>query len=172
MTILYAAATVPVNPPGAATVLTQDQLWAGLELKRTHPQLFLEVIYSCDVLEQDEDSVLREVVFKDGGGVGSAPVIGKKVQERITHIQPLTSTAGSGLETFQTIGSAGRVLNILSTGPNKDLYLTFTFEWAHPEIEAGTDAAVEKQALYQSTARAGVEGTLEKIREMVRTGKL
>ena len=36
MTILYAAGTVLVNPPGALPVLTLEQLWAALELKRRY----------------------------------------------------------------------------------------------------------------------------------------
>jgi hypothetical protein len=83
MTILYAAGTVLVNPPGALLVLTLEQLWAALELKRRYvidlvmslllgltswsePQLFLAVIDTCEVLEDDGETVLREVKFKDG----------------------------------------------------------------------------------------------------------
>ena len=33
MTIIYAAATLPVNPHGSSPTVTLDQLWAGLELK-------------------------------------------------------------------------------------------------------------------------------------------
>jgi hypothetical protein len=34
MTVIYAAATALVNPPGIEPVIGQDQLWAALELKR------------------------------------------------------------------------------------------------------------------------------------------
>ncbi|KIM94822.1 hypothetical protein OIDMADRAFT_206545 [Oidiodendron maius Zn] len=172
MTIIFAAATVPVNPAGAYPVMTLKQLWAGLELKRRMPQLFLAVIDTCEVLEDDGESVLREVKFKDGGGVGMPPVIGPKVQERITHIKPLSEESGSGLETFTSIGSASRVLNIVSTGIDGGLNLTFSFEWDHEDIEAGSHAAVEKQKEYQATAPKGVAGTLNAIREMVKEGRL
>jgi hypothetical protein len=36
MTILFAAGTAPVNPAGALPVLTLEQLWAALELKRRY----------------------------------------------------------------------------------------------------------------------------------------
>jgi hypothetical protein len=70
--------------------------------------LFLAVIDTCEVLEDDGETVLREVKFKDGiypifgswvpaemlmspgKGVGMGPVIGPKVQERITHINPIS----------------------------------------------------------------------------------
>jgi hypothetical protein len=48
--------------------------------------------------------------------------------------------AGSGLETFTSIGSASRVLNIISSGLDAELYLTFTFEWDHPTAGTKTDA--------------------------------
>ena len=83
------------------------------------------------------------------------------------------SIAGSGLETFSTVGSASRVLNIVSTGKtDSELYLTFTFEWEHDEIEAGSKQALEKQKQYQMTAPKGVGGTLAAIRNMVEEGKL
>jgi len=171
MTIIYAAATLPVNPPGATPIITQDQLWAGLERKRGEPQLFIPVIDTCVVLENDGETVLREVKFKDGMGGGQ--VVAPTVQERITHIKPITSTAGSGLETFATVGSASRVLNIVSTGEKEsDLYLTFTFEWDHPEIEAGSEVAAAKQKGYQTMAPRGVSGTLAQIRKMVAEGQL
>jgi hypothetical protein len=95
MTIIYAAATVPVNSPGVSPVITMKQLWAGLELKARYvssfksfhvhydalvyqvpsramlshfskPQLFLPVIDTCDVLEDDGQTVLREIKFKEG----------------------------------------------------------------------------------------------------------
>lgn len=141
MVVIFAAATVLINPPGATPELTLGQVWAALELKRRYvvsrslilslsgslfsktvleskvysysdlnskPQLFLPVIDTCEVLEDDGESILREVKFKDGmfilishlrghhtknktgGGVGMAPTIGPKVRERITHIAPIT----------------------------------------------------------------------------------
>lgn len=36
MVVVYAAATLPVNPSGANPEITQDKLWAGLELKRRY----------------------------------------------------------------------------------------------------------------------------------------
>jgi hypothetical protein len=76
------------------------------------------------------------------------------------------------LETFTSIGSASRVLNIVSTGLDGELLLTFTFEWEHKEIEEGSPEAVKKQKQYQVTAPKGVMGTLNAIRQMLKEGKL
>jgi len=168
MTIIYAAGTLPINPEGASPVLTLDQVWAGLDLKVRKPELFLPVIDTCKVLEDDGESVLREVQFKKGQGPFDVPV-----QERITHIKPLSNTTGSGVETFSTVGTTSRVLNIVSTGGSEsELYMTFTFEWEHKEIQAGSTEALEKQKNYQIGAPKAVGGTVAKIREMVKAGEL
>ncbi|PMD52478.1 DUF1857-domain-containing protein [Hyaloscypha bicolor E] len=164
MTIIYAAATAPVNSPGVSPVITMKQLWAGLELKVRYPQLFLAVIDTCDVLEDDGETVLREVKFKD---VGMAPVIGPKVQEKITSIAPISVHF-----LFPSMGNASKVLNIVSSGMDGELLLTFTFEWEHKEIEEGSEEAVKKQNQYQETAPRGVAGTISAIRQMVKDGKL
>ncbi|QDS71221.1 hypothetical protein FKW77_010411 [Venturia effusa] len=173
MTIIYAAVTAVVNPPGAEPFITQDQLWQALELKRIQPQRFLAVIDTCEVLENSNDTILREVKFKDGGGKFAAPLVGKTVQERVSHHAPVSSSSGAGVEIFNVIGNASRVLNIISIGANPgEMYLTFTFEWDHPEIEKGSSEEIAKQKQYQTSAPAGLAGTLGKIREMVKAGEL
>jgi Acetylaranotin biosynthesis cluster protein L len=76
------------------------------------------------------------------------------------------------VETFQSIGNASKVLNIVSTGVDGELLLTFTFEWEHKEIEAGSEEALKKQRQYQETAPRGVVGAINAIRQMVKEGKL
>jgi hypothetical protein len=88
---------------------------------------------------------------------------------KLTAPQP---AAGSGLEIFTAIGSASRVLNIVSTGLDGELYLTFTFEWEHEEIQAGSAEEVAKQKEYQTAAPKGVAGALAVIRNMVAAGEL
>jgi hypothetical protein len=56
-----------VNPPGATPILTLDQVWAALELKRTQTKLLLAVIDSFEVLSEDGETIFQEVKFKDGG---------------------------------------------------------------------------------------------------------
>jgi hypothetical protein len=80
--------------------------------------------------------------------------------------------AGSGVEVFQSTGNASKVLNIVSTGTEGELLLTFTFEWEHKEIEEGSKEALKKQKQYQETAPRGVAGMINAVREMVKDGKL
>jgi hypothetical protein len=52
------AASRPINPAGVTPVLTAEQVWKGLELKERQPGLFLNVIESCQVI-QDEGKNVR-----------------------------------------------------------------------------------------------------------------
>jgi hypothetical protein len=70
------------------------------------------------------------------------------------------------------MGNASKVLNIVSSGMDGELLLTFTFEWEHEEIEERSEEAVKKQNQYQETAPRGVAGTISAIRQMVKDGKL
>ena len=76
------------------------------------------------------------------------------------------------METFQSVGNASKVLNIVSTGTEGELLLTFTFEWEHKEIEEGSEEELKRQKQYQETAPKGVAGTISTIRRMVKDGKL
>ncbi|ESZ97825.1 hypothetical protein SBOR_1834 [Sclerotinia borealis F-4128] len=166
MPIIYAAATVYVNPSGETPVLNLEQVWKGLELKARKPQLFLPVIDTCKVLSDENETVVREVKFK-AGGPSDKPVI-----ETITHYPPINPEAKSGLETFQIKDTNSKVLNIVSEGPEGELMLTFTFEWEHKEIEKGSEEERVKQKAYQGMASKGATGTVKAIREMVKKGEL
>lgn len=84
----------------------------------------------------------------------------------------LQDTSGSGVEIFDSEGSASRVLNIVSSGVDGELYLTYTFEWDHPEIEYGSKEYLEKQKQYQSTASRAIVVTLTAIRKLVSEGEI
>ena len=97
---------------------------------------------------------LQEVKFKDGVGIGKAPVVGPKVPERITYIKPVSTTASSGLETFTSLGSASSVLNMISTGERESaLYLTFTFEWDSPSFVEEYPLVSARAALLEPSAK-------------------
>jgi hypothetical protein len=66
--------------------------------------------------------------------------------------------------------------NILSIGPNgaeeRDIYLTFTFEWQFPEVEAGSAEEEEKRHIWTVEAQKAVHGTIEVIRQLAKDGQL
>ena len=65
-----------------------------------------------------------------------------------------------------------RVSNIMSTTPDGDLYLIFTFEWPHPELEAGSVEVKELERERGELSRGIVPRTVEVARGLVRDGLL
>ena len=70
-----------------------------------------------------------------------------------------------------------RIVNIISPGPKhdsdpSDLYLTFTFEWHFPDLEAGSKQAEEKRRQMQELGTKTVGHTIDVLREMAERGEL
>ena len=76
MVVIIQSQTYPINPPGAEPVLNVEQVWEALAIKSRKPELFLKPISSAKILEEDENSLVREVYFKEGMG----PPAGKAVE--------------------------------------------------------------------------------------------
>ena len=62
--MIYATATVPVNPDGQVP-LTRAQAWAGLVLKARDAKLFLPpgLCTRCDVVEESATHIVREATI-------------------------------------------------------------------------------------------------------------
>lgn len=155
------AYTAPINPPSASPVLTYAQIWQGLELKIRAGQDFVGgAIVSTDVIstsqtEHGNPITVREVVFRDGN---------RRVQEECIAFKPMK------VEFHQPNGS--KVQNVISQDGDGNLYMTYTFEWLHPELEgddAGLAAAKEKE---WGVGKMAVTKTIEVMREMVKDGRI
>ena len=76
MVNVHVAYTQPINPPGAEPVLTESQVWKGLQRKVRFAQEFVSAIGSTDVLEERDGGreVVRVAHFKSDfrGESGSA----------------------------------------------------------------------------------------------------
>ncbi|KAF2086099.1 DUF1857-domain-containing protein [Saccharata proteae CBS 121410] len=160
MVTLNLAFTAPVNPPGASPVLTTAQLWAGLQRKIRFAHEFVPVIGACDVLSEEEGGrvVTREVAFKQSPE--------KRVREVCRSYEP------ARVDFNQTNGST--ISNIISDGAGgpADLYMTYCFEWQHPDVAADSDEARKLLESNKGTSRMAVEKSIESIREMVRDGRI
>jgi hypothetical protein len=66
MVKLHLAYTSAINPSGSSPVLTEAQVWAGLQRKIRFAQEFVPVILSCDVVSDEAGVVVRDVRFKPG----------------------------------------------------------------------------------------------------------
>jgi Domain of unknown function (DUF1857) len=67
------------------------------------------------------------------------------------------------------------ISNIISDGPSgepEDLFLSYSFEWKHPNVEAGSAQAEELQAKHKKTAKMAVDKTIETVRRMAQEGSL
>lgn len=159
----YVAFTAPINPSNASPVLTIDQVWAALQIKVGSGQTFVPgAILSTDVLKKYETETGlpvtdREVTFKEGN---------RKVKETCVEYYPMK------VEFHQPDGS--KVMNIVSEGAGgeKDLYMTYTFEWLHPELESDEGGLKKRLETEKAMSKMAVEGTIKVIRELVTSGKI
>lgn len=67
------------------------------------------------------------------------------------------------------------ISNIISDGPSgepNDLFLSYSFEWKHPNVEAGSAEAEQFQAKHKKTAKMAVDSTIATVRRMAKEGTL
>lgn len=136
MVTLNFAYTAPVNPEGVSPALTSEQIWTGLQRKVRHAEEFVSVITSCDVLSEEVvDSglkVTREATFKPGtrpekeGGAPLREVCLQYAPNRVDFWQPDGSVFS----------------NIVSTGPDGGLLLTYSFEFRFPDADESQRASL------------------------------
>ena len=65
------------------------------------------------------------------------------------------------------------VTNVISegsSGTSSDLYMTYIFEWRHPEIKAGSAELEELHAKHKGVAKMAVDKSIESIRKFVKEG--
>jgi hypothetical protein len=161
----YIAYTAPINPSSATRKLTLAQVWHGLEIKITSGETFVPgAIEATTVLKTYETSskpalpvTEREVLFRADQ---------RRVHETCISYKPMK------VEFHQKDGS--RVMNIISQGAGgeEDLYMTYSFEWLHPEAEGDEEKVKEKRKPLEEMAKKAVEGTIEVMRELAEKGTI
>lgn len=158
MSANHIAFTAPINPPGA-TLLTRDQVWAGLLLKIRSAETFVSAaIQSTEVLSESTDSsgnavTVREVLFREGQ---------KKTKETVTAFEKCR------VEFEQPDGS--RISNVVSDGAGGELFMTYIFEWRHPGVSGEElKTLLEKE---KKMSQMAVEGTIKVLRQLVEEKKL
>lgn len=74
---------------------------------------------------------------------------------------------------FYNIDAGAFINNTISQGENeKDLYLTFYFEWPYPNLEEGSKEAQETSDKLWGMAKTVVQHTVDYARDMAKEGKL
>ncbi|KAF1987903.1 DUF1857-domain-containing protein [Aulographum hederae CBS 113979] len=161
MVKIHLAYTAPINPPSASPLLTEAQIWQGLVRKVRRAYEYVPIITRCDVVSEKEGEITRVVNFKEGTGPPG------DVREVCKLMEPCR------IDFLQTDGST--ISNIVSDGPSgetSDLMMTYSFEWVHPNIEAGSEEEKAKMIQYKKMARGAVEGSIDTIRRFVKEGEI
>lgn len=154
----YVAYTAPINTPSAEPKLTEAQIWALLRRKIRRAEDFVGgAILETEVVSETKDTqgrpvTTRMVTFREGN---------RRVEEVVTTFYPVK------VEFKQPNGS--HIANIVSRGPGDELYLTYTFEWVHPDLDDG--ALAEKRIVEEGMAKHSVESTITAMRGMVSDGR-
>ncbi|KAF2847992.1 DUF1857-domain-containing protein [Plenodomus tracheiphilus IPT5] len=176
MVHIHLSHTSPINPPSASPILTQPQVWAGLQRKIRFAQEFVPVIETCEVLsettEDDDDDVgkggqgggtvvTREVKFKEGAGPKD------RAREVVRGFWP------SWVDFEQEDGSHIRnIISSGSSGEDHDLYMTYVFEFRFPHIKEGSDEAEKEVMRLKGMAKKAVDMSIDAIRAMVLDGRI
>lgn len=157
--MIYATATVPVNPAGE-TKLTRAQAWAGLELKARDARLFLPpgLCTRCDVVEESASHFVRE-----------ATIAGADLREIIT-LEPENKVTF-----FQATGPReGAIINELFEDNDGTLQLRFyCYLGLRGKASNGPEEQAEQAQFDGETGyKAALLSTLKRTRALVVEGRL
>ena len=144
---------IPVNPAGVEPRLTVDQVWRGLEMKAENAIPFVNGMTQCDVLDRTATTIDRVVTFR-----------GMQHKEHITLKAPIQVS-------FARMDGTGWIDNTISES-EMGLLLTFTFGLTFPGIAENTPEEKAHGDSVRSAYVGAVQGTLDRVREMVRNGEL
>ncbi|GKU08365.1 hypothetical protein FLAG1_11178 [Fusarium langsethiae] len=164
MVVINLAYSAPINPSDASPVLTEAQVWKGLQRKVRKAQEFVAPILNCEVLNEEETEtgtkVTRQVTFdKDARGDADAVVkeiVHEFVPTRVDFRQP----------------DGSNIFNIVSNDEDGNLLMTYAFEWRHPELDADSDKLKEQRQKYSKMAKIAVHGSIDAIRQLVKDGEI
>lgn len=117
--------SVPLNPPGASPIITLKHAWAAFVHKARRPQDFIPVVSSCTIISETPTSIACEVSFHPGVGH-------ERVIREVCTLHP-------PCRIDYEIEGGSTAVNTISEMPDGELIMTFTFGWAHPDVEEGSD---------------------------------
>ncbi|KAJ7817344.1 hypothetical protein B0H14DRAFT_2602062 [Mycena olivaceomarginata] len=154
------AATRPVNPPGAEPVLTEEQLWKGLEYKARNPAPFIPFISASKTTFEEGNKVGVQLLIQHSPdtnrfwlGTGSSCA-------EVTLANPDHSILTESIEThaptivyFEMKETGLRVTNTISYGPADELLLTYSFANGRPtalERNGVNELTIGERALYEN----------------------
>lgn len=156
----FVAVTMPVNPPGETLRLTKEQVYEGLVLKAREPTRFVSIISASNILSEHATGLLREVHFKEKP---------EPVHEKVFMFPPgqVTFTMTSPKSGEQL----AHITNVISTTPDGELLVTFTFAFGpNGPLDVGEAAEAEERGR-EKLAKDTIARTLTVIRELAATNQ-
>ena len=150
--------SVPVNDPSDpdTPALTRDDVWEGLVMKAENALPFVPKMEKCEVVEQRENFILRDIRFG-----------GDDLREAVT-LTPKTKVEFRRVE--------GRVLGVITNeileNAGGDLQLKFSFNLEIEGVKAGSREERDYEENMRDAYIGAVGATMGSIRQMVaqRTG--
>lgn len=157
--MIHLSHSVPVNDKTRpdVPVLTRSQLWRGLVMRAEDAVPFTPEMTSCTVIERTSASeFLREVAFQ-----------GHPIRERVT-LFPETRVH------FEQVSgpTRGTIDTIIEEDTGGELQLRFSFNLDVHGIAPGSDQEKSFIEGVRDTYMHAVELTLERVRDLVRSGAL
>lgn len=151
--MIYATATVPVNPQGEAP-LAISEVWKGLVLKARDAREFLppDLCTRCDVVEESATHIVREATI---GGVDLHEIITFETERKVTF--------------FQATGPReGAIINELFKDASGALQLSFYGYLGLRGKEPGGPEEQAEQALMSGDKgyKSALLSTLKRTREL------
>ncbi|KJA17585.1 hypothetical protein HYPSUDRAFT_46207 [Hypholoma sublateritium FD-334 SS-4] len=175
MSKLSFASSRLVNPPGIEPVITEAQLWAGLQRKVRFPTEFVPAITSCEVISDTGTKVrpsfpsrtTHTLTTHRGQVVRSVSILGGAAAREEVELHEYT------IAYFDMPETGNRITNLVSYDEEDRLLLTFSFAGGIPGYDTAASGAARPSAKELNT-RIGpaVEHTIQTIRKMLVDGKL
>ncbi|KAJ7487884.1 DUF1857-domain-containing protein [Mycena latifolia] len=147
------AVTRPVNPPGVEPVLTEEQLWKGLEYKARNPAAFVPMISSSNTTFDEGKKLARELILGN-----STDIVKEEIESYAATMM------------YYEMSTGLRITNIISYGPNDEMLLTYSFANGLPGVPADKPKPSAKEL--NETIGKAVDRGLGIFRQMVKEGKL
>jgi len=182
MVTISIAVTAPVNPStddSSTTytpILTHDDLWAAIVYKSRYPKEFIPSIATARIVREDEKGITRAVMFKnekeDQGGEELLEDITYTEKMKISFHIPKTGQSVDNIISYFPSTATTTAATATTTPSPSLLHLTFTFEWQHPEVAAGSEAAKQLEQQYYAQASYWVPHSVAVARKMKEEGRL
>ena len=149
--MISVANSVPVNPVEESVRLSREDVWRGLKLKAENALPFVPAMTVCEVKEQSDTHILREIEFR-----------GQRFGERITF------DPGRSVRFDRTFGPVlGSIRNEILEDENGELTLRFSFDLELEGVADGAPAELEYEATMKQDYLKAAGATLAATRRMV-----